>query len=56
MKNFYKIFSFCFLCSFVLFLTTGDAYADNVLQAVRSKALGFLQSLRPVIFILAGFG
>lgn len=56
MRHFSKFFVFCILCSFILFLTTGEAYADNVLQAVRAKALGFLQSLRPVIFILAGFG
>lgn len=56
MKKSYKIFGFCLLCSFVLLLTTGEAYADNVLDAVRTKALNFLKSLRPVIFILAGFG
>lgn len=56
MKNIFKIFGFCSLCVLVLFLTTGDAYADDVLQAVRAKALSFLKDLRPVIFILAGFG
>ena len=56
MKNIFKIFGFCSLCVLVLFLTTGDAYADDVLKAVRAKALSFLKDLRPVIFILAGFG
>lgn len=56
MKNIFKIFGFCSLCVLVLFLTTGDAYADDVLKAVRSKALSFLKDLKPVIFILAGFG
>lgn len=56
MRNIFKIFGFCSLCALALFLTAGDAYADDVLQAVRDKAASFLKGLQPVIFILAGFG
>ena len=56
MRNIFKIFGFCSLCALALFLTTGDAYADDVLQTVRDKAASFLKGLQPVIFILAGFG
>ncbi len=56
MRNIFKIFGFCSLCVLALFLTTGDAYAADVLQTVRDKAASFLKGLQPVIFILAGFG
>lgn len=56
MKICSKFFAFAFLACLVLFLTTGEAYADDVLQQVRDKAAKFLYELRPVIFILAGFG
>ncbi len=56
MKNSRKILWLCLICVGVLFLTTGEAYADDVLQAVRAQAVKVLSGLRPVIFILAGFG
>lgn len=56
MKACSKILAFTIFSCLVLFLTTGDACADDVLQAVRNKAANFLFRLRPVIFILAGFG
>lgn len=56
MRNIFKIFGFCSLCALALFLTAGDAYADDVLRTVRDKAASFLKGLQPVIFILAGFG
>ncbi len=47
------LFSFC--CLALIFMS-GDAYAADVLQTVRDKAASFIKSLRPLIFILAGFG
>ncbi len=56
MKSGSKFFTITFLSLFVWFLTTGDVLADDVLQAVRAQAIKVLSGLRPVIFILAGFG
>ena len=51
-----RIFFMVLFCCFALVLLTGDAYADDVLQTVKSKAAKFIHDLRPLIFILAGFG
>lgn len=56
MKRSSQIFFLTLFCCFTLLLLTGDAYADDVLQTVRNKAAKFIHDLRPLIFVLAGFG
>ena len=56
MKNLKQMLGIFLLCSLFVVLGGGEAYADDVLQAVRDKAANFLFRLRPVIFVLAAFG
>ena len=56
MKQSHKILIFTLFCCLSLVTLSGDAYAADVLETVRDKAAHFIKNLRPLIFILAGFG
>lgn len=56
MRQSYKILIFTVFCCLSLVALCGEAYAADVLETVRDKAAYFIKNLRPLIFILAGFG
>lgn len=51
-----NILEFMFICCLILVLSVSNAYADDVLVTVRTKAASLLLGLKPLIFVLAGFG
>lgn len=55
MKN-NKICKIGMFCCCALLMYAGEANAADVLDTVRDKAAAFIRDLRPLIFILGGFG
>ena len=53
-RKFTTYLLFVLAVSFVFY--TGDAYADDIMQTIRKRAANILVNLKPVIFVLGGFG
>ena len=56
MKQYKSYIFWGLLLCLCLFLLPTDAYAADVFQTIKSKAAKFIRDLKPVIFILGGFG
>lgn len=53
-RKFTTYLLFVLAVSFVF--CTGDAYADDIMKTIRNRAANILVNLKPVIFVLGGFG
>lgn len=51
-----KLIKIAFLCLFLTLLIISPAYAADVLSSIKSRAVDLLKNLKPVIYVLAGFG
>lgn len=53
-RKFSDYLLFALAAAFVFY--SGDACADDILQTIRNRAANILRNLKPVIFVLGGFG